>query len=263
MRRLRVASVALGCWLATSVWASADEILFSASGTGADGVTLSAEAVFSISGNTLTITLTNTGDSSGSGQDVPGNTLTGLFFDLPDGITLTPETATTTKPIVQSSLCDVGDCSGTNVDVGGEFGYNTGTFGSHLGNIGIASAGYIDQNSGSFTGANLDDPEAPDGINFGIIASTTDYAFNPNGGLAMEPLIDKKVIFTLTIEGGTLTADQITNVSFQYGTGFNEPFFGGGGGQGIPEPAGLLLLTTGLVATLHRYRKRKTHPPRQ
>jgi hypothetical protein len=89
---LRVFPLAL---LVTSVFtllpasAHAGSITLSGSGAGADGVTLNASALFEISGSTLTITLRNTGDTSGSLADLSANALTGLFFDLPTGVRLT------------------------------------------------------------------------------------------------------------------------------------------------------------------------------
>ncbi|GIX46737.1 MAG: hypothetical protein KatS3mg131_0948 [Candidatus Tectimicrobiota bacterium] len=78
--------------------------------------------------------------------------------------------------------------------MGGEFRYDTGSFPGGA-TYGIASAGYIG-GAANFGGSNLDDPLAVDGINFGLIAA--DPTFNPNGGLAHEPLIRSSVLFTLT-----------------------------------------------------------------
>jgi hypothetical protein len=245
--------------------AQAVPMLFTGSGTGADGVTLSASALFSISGNTLTVTLTNTGDSSGTaGTDVPANQLTGVFFDLPTGITLTPTSATIAAgDLVQASSCDTGLCSSSTTNVGGEFIYGTGTFSGHDGNSGISSSGYISTGT-MFGPTDLDSPTAPNGINFAIIADqTATNHFNPNGGvggLSSEPLIEGSVVFTLTISGGTLLESQISNVSFQYGTAITESHFGSGGGSGagqtVPEPVTLLLLAPGLLAAARRMRRR-------
>lgn len=261
MRCLGVALLAITGSLAFSTTVSADAVLFTGSGTGetVDGnsVTLSASALFSISGNILTITLSNTGDTSATGQDVPGNQLTGLFFSLPTGITLstTPDGSATAPSLVQADQCDV-PCGSSNVNVGGEFAFNTGSFGAHLGSFGISSAGYIGTN-GNLNGSDLDSPPNPDGPNFSIIAPTGTYQFNPNGGLADVPLVDGTVIFTLTISGGTLLEEQISNVSFQYGTMLTEPYFAGGGGQKIPEPISLLLLAPGIALAMRRLRRAK------
>jgi hypothetical protein len=203
-------------------------VVFTASGPGVDGASLSASASFTISGNTLTILLSNvaTSDNTSSGQDVPGNLLTGILFDLPDSITLTPQSALipTGSSIVQASECTPGPCNASTTNVGGEFIYGTSSAfasGAPSGpDRGIASAGYI-SGAANFGGPNLDNPAAPNGMNFGIIS--LDPSFNPNGGMADEPLIKNSVQFQLLISGGTLTEDQISNVIFQYGTGFREP----------------------------------------
>ena len=226
---------------------------------------MNAAALFEVSGNTLTITLTNTGDTSGGTADKSANTLTGLFFDLPTGITLTPSTATVAAgDIIQADLCNPGPCDATTTNVGGEFAYATGTWTGHEGNVGISSSGYIngDSGSGNFIGPNLDDPSSPDGVNFGIVAPVT--LSNPlviNGGnLANDPLIEGEVVFTMTISGGVLLESQISNVSFQYGTSISEPKFNSTNivvvpdPSTIPEPAISLLLVPAAVWGLRRRR---------
>ena len=237
------------------------DLVLEASGTGADGIMLSASATFSISGNTLTITLKNEGDGSETDGDKSANTLTGLFFDLPDGITLTPDSATAPK-LLQADQCDAAGptgCDSTNVNVGGEFVYATGSWSGHDGNYGISSSGYIDAEAGggNFNGDNLDKPDSPDGINFGIVAPTSEgYLFKPSGkNMSQNPLIDGQVVFELTISGGMLDYDDISNVSFQYGTDITEPKLRIPPNVSVPEPS--LLLLFGAGATLGVARKRQ------
>ena len=264
---LRIGLFALVCALALPSSAKAG-VLYSGTGTGANGITLNASALFEISGTTLTITLMNTGDTSGTGKnsDVSGNTLTGVFFDLPTGITLTPVSATIdSADLLQESTCAPVACSSSTTNVGGEFRYATGTWAGHLGNSGIASSGYVSGSSGNFNGPDLDTPGSLDGINFGIIApQTATNAFKPNGGLANDPLIEGQVVFTMTIAGGTLSDGDISNVSFQYGTSITEPHFGGGEEpqNPIPEPATLLLLAPALAFGIRR-RLRARHTAAQ
>src|SRR4029453_18822129 len=91
----RVFVAILGIAFLVPSTARAGSILF-AEGTGAgDAVTLNAVAKFEVlGGNLLKITLRNTGDTSGSGKDKAANTLTGVFFDMPTGYTLAPQSAT-------------------------------------------------------------------------------------------------------------------------------------------------------------------------
>jgi hypothetical protein len=143
--------------------------------------------------------------------------------------------------------------------VGGEFRYDTGAFPDGA-DRGIASAGYIGGN-GNFGGSNLDGPAAVNGINFGIVGPGP---FNPSGGsngLANNALIQDQVVFQMTIAGGTLSAAEISNVSFQYGTGLNLPRIPGVPGGSIPEPATVLLLAPALGLVARRsMRKRESAP---
>lgn len=246
-----------------SITAQATSITFTGSGTGPGSISVTALATFDISGNTLTITLQNTSPSN-NGQDVPGSTLTGLFWDLVGNPTLTPVSATlpTGSSIIQSGTCTA-SCNTT--DVGGEWGYGTAVTGSMPtgASRGISSSGYLTTglggNIGNFNngsaGADLDNPNSLDGINFGIISAAP--GFNPNGGnggLDSEPLIQDTVVFILTGVSGLTTA-AISHVSFQYGTRLDELNVTGNppppcciGSNPIPEPTGAGLLGLGLLA---------------
>ncbi|HET7569879.1 MAG TPA: XDD4 family exosortase-dependent surface protein [Gammaproteobacteria bacterium] len=250
MKLLSLSALGAAAILFTVSAAVATPITFTASGTAA-GNSVSASAQFTFSGDNLTIVLTNTSGAA-TGQDVPGSTLTGLFFDLTGNPTLTPVSATASD-IVQEGECDTGDCSGTGVDVGGEFGYQheSGSGFPNGAGEGIASAGYITtglpHNIGNFNngaaGTDLDSPASLDGINFGIVSNS--YA-NPNGGLASEPLVQDHVTFFLSGVDGLDNLD-ISNVSFQYGTSFSEANIPATPVQPVPGPDGLLMFATGLL----------------
>lgn len=253
--RTTLSSLAILALLAAP--ALATPISFTATGTGPDGAALAAQADFSISGTTLTIELSNIAedDDTSSGMDVPGSTLTGVFFDFAKNPAMTPVSAFASS-IYQPEKCDVENCSETT-NVGGEFYFGTG-ISLAPGYYGIASAGYVG-GAGNFNGLNLDDPEAVDGINFGIISYDD---FHPNGGmggLVNEPLIRDRVWLTLTLpeplgEGASLD-DLISNVSFQYGTALTETNIPGRHDVPMPEPGVLTLLGLGLGA-LGLYRRR-------
>ena len=236
-----------------SIPAHADSITFT--GTGAnDGGSLSASAMFQITGDVLSITLSNTAtdDNNGGGWDTSGNTLTGLFFDFADNPVFTPVSALVApgSELVQFGTCSPGPCFSTTTDVGGEF-YFSDDNETLLAEFGIASSGYISGSNPDFNGPNLDDPDnTGDGINFGLIA--WDNIFNPNGGLANDPLIRNSVILDLSGAHGLSVVD-ISNVSFQYGTDLTEHNM-----NAIPEPATVLLLGSGIAGLLGwRYCKAK------
>ena len=260
MLPIRRVLLALVCVLLIPAGARADSILFSGNGTGEDGIKLNAAARFSISDNILRIKLQNTGDTSGSTKDKSANTLTGLFFDLPTGITLTPVKASIAPgDLLQGNLCDIGPCNALTTNVGGEFAgkYHTSPLSGHLGNYGISSSGYIAavNGGGNFNGPNLDQPDSPDGINFGIVAPIT--ASNPflpkTGNMTDNPLIEGEVVFVMAISGGTLLESQISNVSFQYGTDIKEPkFMSKIKIHTIPEPVALLLLAPAAALSIRR-----------
>jgi hypothetical protein len=236
----------------------ADPIVFSGSGAGSSGVNLSASALFTVTGNTLRITLRNTGDSSGGGKDLSANTLTGVFFDLPTGIRLRPTSATINPgALLQSSRCDA--CPSGTTNVGGEFAYQTGAWTGHAGGHGISSSGYIGGSMGNFGGPNLDGTGSPNGINFGIVAPTSTSPFLPNNGqMSDNPLIEGEVVFTMAIEGGSLLESQISNVSFQYGTDLTEPKLPAGlkPPKPVAEPATLLLLAPAVGFAVRRMSRR-------
>ena len=238
--------------------ALAESITFS--GTGTDGgASLGASAIFQITGDVLSITLSNTAtnDNNGSGWDVSGHTLTGLFFDFPDNPVFAPVSASVApgSTLVQFDTCSPGPCLSTTTNVGGEFYFSFGHE-TLLAEFGIASSGYIGGSNPTFGGPNLDDPAGSgDGINFGLISE--DNIFNPNGGLANDPLIRHSVILELSGADG-LSVFDISNVSFQYGTDLTEYNLEGTPGNPIPEPTTILLLGSGIAGLWGwRYLKRK------
>jgi len=242
--------------------AVADSILFNGTGAGANGVTLNASALFNISGTALTIKLSNLGDTSGGGQDVPSNTLTGLLFDLPNGFTLSPVSATIAPgSLRQGNLCSIGPCTSATTNVGGEFRYATSSSLPGGADRSVTSSAYNGTDP-NFNGPNLDSPLSVDGVNFGIIAPVEpSNPFIPSSQM-QEPEIAGDVQFTMTVAGSRqLTAADFANVSFQYGTSLTEPRIPGlpGGPGPVPEPATALLTLSGAAVAVRRsiLRRRK------
>ena len=255
---LFAALVSLGAQQALAV-----PITFSGSGSGPGGVGVSATATFDFTGNNLTILLRNTSPSN-SGSDVSGSTLSGLYFDLTGNPTLTPVSATLApgSTILQASQCD--NCTIATTNLGGEFGYQAATGLPGGADRGISSSGYLTTglsgNIGNFNngaaGTDLDGPASLNGINFGIVSAAP--GFNPNGGLANDPLVQDGVIFLLTGVAG-LGINDISKVTFQYGTSLTELNIPGTPtgfppSQTVSEPALWSLLALGTFGLLRRRR---------
>jgi hypothetical protein len=223
--------------------------------------TRNASAAFDVSGDVLTITLTNL--SSQTSYTNPF-VLTGLLFHLTTPFTLTPQSAQ--LPVGSSFVggaCNKPGCAGST-NLAGEWGYATGAYTGGATRA-IASSGYISTgltgNRGNFGpngtgGPDLDDPVSLNGINYGLVGAGYTNA-NASGTAASEPLVMSSALFTLSGATG-LGGEQIDNVSFQYGTSFSEPNVTVTTEEPapVPEPATVVLLGSGVAVLVRMQRKR-------
>jgi len=195
---------------------------------------LSASTDFTVSGNTLTVVLTNT---STNDVLIPSEVLTAVFFDISGfGGTLTPVSAM----LSGGSTVYFGTENGGNV--GGEWAYGSSLSGApHGSTMGISSAGFGLFGDGTFNGPNLGGPDAVDGLQYGITSAGDDSTTGNAAVTGSNELIHNQVIFTLTSSTPFLES-AINNVSFQYGTALDETNCQPGDHPTIPEPSTMLLL---------------------
>ena len=197
---------------------------------------LSAEATFAADGNNLLVTLVNT---STYGSRNPSEVLTAVYFNLP-GVTLTPESAVLTDgSVVLFPVTGTGVDS--NGEIGGEYAYLDGLTVVPTGATKVITAVGLDDIAGPpdlFPGEPLWNPDSPNGLGYGLVASLA-----PDANAAVtgrQPLVQNGVLFTLSgLPTGFDVDGLVADVTFNYGTEFNP----------IPAPGAILLGVIGLATT--------------
>ncbi|MBN2477232.1 MAG: hypothetical protein JXB62_21670 [Pirellulales bacterium] len=206
-----------------------------------------ATAEFELAGGNLQVTLTN---SSLADVLVPVDVLTAVFFDVAGDPALTRESAV----LAPGSAVYLGGVQ-VNVPggvVGGEWAYLSGLSGMPGGaSQGISSTGLDTFGPHDrFPGDNLDGPQSPNGLSYGITSAGDDFTTG-NGGTDVV-LVQNSVVLTLGGLPQGFDIDDVCNVHFLYGTDLSEALI-------IPEPASLLvwslLAVIGLAIGWHRRRK--------
>jgi hypothetical protein len=193
--------------------------------TGSSG-TLNASANFNLTGNTLTVTLTNT---SSADVLVPTDVLTGLFFNTTHA--LTP---------VSASLNGSTVYYGTLTNVGDGWGYASGVSAQGK-NSAISATGAVSGlGHSNFSGAN----NMLDGLDYGLLSAGDDSSTGNSGVTGHGPLIKDSAQFTLTAASGFSLDELGSTVVFQYGTSLSDTNFTGSMSP-VPEPTSLVLLGIG------------------
>ena len=199
------------------------------------GVDGSAEAIFTISGNTLTVELTNTTLPRSLAQ---GHSLTGVVFDIEPGspvLTLT-NTALTPGSLVWSSETSSSAATAVNGSWTDQLGDTP------LGEYGVATTGF----AGAFKGNGMSLGNA--GPDYGIVAANTFDGTNVAFGGSQFPFIQDSLTFTFFTGVSGISEDAISGVEFLFGTD-------GTGRVVVPEPSTFGLLAIGGLAMLARRRR--------
>lgn len=212
--------------------------------TGSSG-NLAASVDFTLDGPNLKVVLTNT---SSSDVLVPADVLTAVFFS-----TLGNTAFGSVSAILTAGSTVIYDPDGQPADgvVGGEWAFGNALSGAPLGaNSGISSSGFGIFGDATFPGPSLQNPDAVDGLQYGI-TSAGDNSATGNGGITgTDGLIKNSVTFLLSGVPVGFNPASITKVSFQYGTAVGDPdepnipgdpFTPGGGLGTAPEAATLII----------------------
>ncbi len=257
--------------------------LASVSFGGTDGNGREATAVFSASGSTLTIVLSNTALSGAAIGDATkqDQMLSAIFFDLSTNSTLTLQSAVASGPLgiyqqnstvnanangllqqpIVANLAAAGSTNGGPGAFKGGWQYREQfvDFSGLTQNRGIGTNGL-----GIFNGNQVKDV---DNLDYALTSLEDKVATSQAKQLFNMPLIKNAITFTFTglPNGFSLDTTTISNVRFQYGTSLNEPSItdpngegnGGGGGGGVPEPMSVAVWSLlGLAFAGARYLRR-------
>jgi hypothetical protein len=217
--------------LVASAPAMADQTFSTGAGASVGDGPVSAQATFSFSGNTLTVTLT---DLLANPTSV-GQLISDLFFTI-DGATGVSLTGSSAQEITINS--DNSSTLGGTVSTGWILNTNSSTF-----QLCVICA------------QNQPNPPAPSHLIIGPGPYT-----NANGSIAENgpqtphnPFLNQTATFTLTGDFGTNPT--ISNVLFSFGTspGVEVP---GTPGSSVPEPASVVMLGSGLLGLAGLVRRR-------
>ncbi len=210
-------------------------VVFSGTGINPEaGTNASGSAEFSISGNTLTLILTNTTAPRTASQ---GNAMTGVSFDITPG---SPVLTLTSTAITGGSLLWTSKVASTAAaNISGSWTNVLGA--SPLGEYGVCTSGF----NGRFNGGSISLGNASP--NYGIVAAGTFDGSNVAFGGSQFPFVQNSMTFTFTGVSGVSEA-AIANVKLLFGTD------GTGVVTTVPAPGAVALMGAGGLVALRRRR---------
>jgi len=225
-----------------------NSLMFTASASNPDNgfQPLAASAMFSLTGNQLTIQVSNTAANGGQ-RYVDSDVLTAVFFSSqPQSLTPVAATAPQTVDAAGNTLC-AGAC-----DVGSHWQYATLNSTPYGLMNGISAALFGVFLQGNFTNI----PAKLGGSGYGIVPVS--YPGSSGTFLEDSPYDKGSTAFTLLVPQ-TFTLGNIDRVVFQWGTLFSDPaaeggFFAGPFQDEAPEP-GTWVLIPGALAMLAARKK--------
>ncbi|WZP00106.1 PEP-CTERM sorting domain-containing protein [Isosphaeraceae bacterium EP7] len=219
----------------TAMNAAHADLVFSGAGSNNEtGNQVSGAATFKVSGNILTLTLTNT---TLGGTTLRGDVLQGIAFNV-NGVnpTLTLTTIALTSPGSSSTddrIFTTKTAANTSDPLSGSYTTVLGV--SPVAEFGVSSTGFAGGfNAGSIT-------RGTGGADYGIVAAGT---FPPGSGSsnsfnAAFPLIQDSLSFTFQVTGN-LAESQFEGVKFLFGTDGTGII--NASTPAVPEPSSLVLL---------------------
>ncbi len=204
--------------------------IFSGSGNNPEvNANASGEASFAISGDTLTVVLTNTTAPRTAEQ---GNVMSGVAFDIDSA---SPTLSLTSIALAGgSAIWTSKTASNTSDPLAGSWTDVLGA--SPLASYGVSTSGF----NGRFNGGSISLGNA--GPNYGIVAANTFDGSNVSFGGSQFPFIQDSLTFTFSGISG-ISESQISNVQLLFGTDGT-----GIVNASVPEPGAIFLLLIGATA---------------